>query len=441
MRDIALTAVIGLLLILVFKHPAVGAYLWAWLSLMNPHKLTFGFAYSLPFAQLVAVVTLLMLLVTNKRHPFPVNVLTMMQVALLVWVSFTSLFAWNTPAIIFERWLFVVKIQVMLFATWMLLRGRKQIEILIWVVALSVGYYGIKGGVWTLLTGGGGRVWGPPGGMIQDNNALAASLVMLVPLFAYLYQVQRARYLRATLVVAIVLLAFSILGSQSRGALVALLAMALVMGLKGSRPVRTTVALAALLAVAIPFMPDSWFERMETIQAFEEEGSAMSRVYTWTTLWNAALDNPVTGVGFRADDVAVYARYAPTGPQFEIFTKKAWVAHSIYFQMLGEHGFVGLFLFLLLFVTAWIRAGQLTRRAQGHPEFGSWVPKLMPMVQVSLVGYAVGGAFLSLAYFDLPYYLVCIIVLVDATMRESGRQTAAVPAIDPQVPAQRKSPP
>ncbi len=435
MRDIALTLLVLGLLLWAFKRPPIGAYVWAWLSMMNPHKLAYGFAYTLPFAQLSAVVTLLTLVFSKQRRPFPVNAVTLLQLTLLAWMTITSFFAWNTPEIIFERWLFVAKIQVMLFATWMLLRGRRQIEVLIWVVALSVGFYGIKGGLWTLATGGGGRVWGPPGGMIQDNNALAAALVMLVPLFAYLYQVQARRWLRASLLVCIVLVAFSILGSQSRGALVALLAMALFMGLKSTRPVRATLVLAALLAVAIPFMPESWFERMETIQSYEVEGSAMSRVYSWTTLWNAARDNPITGVGFRADDDAVYARYAPTGPEFDIFTKKAWVAHSIYFQMMGEHGFVGLALFLALFGMTWLRAGRLARRARGMPGYADWVPRLMPMVQVSLVGYAAGGAFLSLAYFDLPYYLISFVILVEATMREpqpdSNETAARAPGADP----------
>jgi hypothetical protein len=58
----------------------------------------------------------------------------------------------------------------------------------------------------------------------------------------------------------------------------------------------------------------------------------------------------------------------------------------------------------------------------------NWVPLLMNMTQASLVAFAVGGAFLSLAYFDLCYYIVAIVVLVDATVRESrGAPAAATP--------------
>lgn len=440
MRGVLLVFVFVPLLLWVFSRPPVGIYLWAWLGLMNPHKLTYGFAYNLPFAEATAAVTMLTLLVTKKRHTFPLTAVTVLQLLLLGWMSFTCFFAWNTPEIVFERWLFVAKIQVMLFVGWMLLRGRSQIETLIWVVALSVGFYGVKGGIWTIATGGGGRVWGPPGGMIQDNNALAVALVMVVPLFAYLYRVQAQRWLRGALLVIIALLAFSILGSQSRGALLALVAMALFLGWKSTRRMRTTLALLTLMAVAIPFMPETWLARMETMQTYDTSSSAMSRVYSWTTMWNAARANPITGVGFESDNDRVYARYAPNGPEFNIFMKKSWVAHSIYFQMLGEHGFVGLALFLALFAVTWARAGQLARRARDMPGFAEWVPKLMPMVQVSLIGYAVGGAFLSLAYFDLPYYVVSFVILVDATMREAAAVVARpLPAAGRMTAMQRNS--
>jgi probable O-glycosylation ligase (exosortase A-associated) len=425
-RDVIITAIVLGVLPFIFRVPAVGAYLWAWLSMMNPHKLTYGFAYNLPFAQLTAVTTLLVLPFSKQRKPFPLNAVSAVQLVLLCWMSFTALFALNTPDVVLERWIFVMKIQVMLFATLMLVRGRQQIETLVWIVTLSIGFYGVKGGVWTVLTGGGGRVWGPPGGMIEGNNELAVALVMLMPFMAYLYRVSTRRIVRIGLGFSLATTAFAVLGTQSRGALLALVAMSAILGLKSRYKIRATFALAAALAIVITFMPDSWVSRMETMQTYEEEGSAMSRLYTWTTLWNAAQDRPILGTGFRADSIEIFERYAPTEPKWAMFKGAVWVAHSIYFQMLGEQGFVGLAIFLILFGLAWIRAGTLAKITKDDPEFGSWVPLLMPMVQVSLAGYLVGGAFLSLAYFDLPYYIIAYVILVDATVREHRRRASAL---------------
>ena len=104
--------------------------------------------------------------------------------------------------------------------------------------------------------------------------------------------------------------------------------------------------------------------------------------------------------------------------------REIFVAHSIYFQALGEHGFPGLFLYLLLGFTAWSKAAKLAKSAMADQDLREWVPLLMRMTQVSIVGFAVGGAFLTLVHYDLPYYLISYVVLVDATMRERTRLTA-----------------
>ena len=423
MRDILITAVVFGLLPFIFRTPQLGAYVWAWLSIMNPHKLAYGFAQNFPFAYVVALSTLISYLFAGKnRKPFPVNSITVVYLLFIFWMSFTCLFAMNRPELVYERWVFVMKIHLMLLVTFMLIRDRKPIEWLIWVVTFSVGFYGIKGGIWTILGGGGsGRVWGPPGSMIWDNNGLGLALVVLVPFMYYLYQVSSRKYVRLGVLFSGVLTCFSILGSQSRGAFLSLVAMAFLLSFKSKRPFLMILLLSGLLATAVLSMPESWTARMQTIQTYEQDSSAMSRIYTWTTLWNLAVDRPFVGGGFRTDNALVFATYAPRNVG-DYFGGQILVAHSIYFEVLGEHGFPGLLLYLLLGFCTWRKAGKLAKQTKSDPEFGDWVPLLMRMVQVSLVGFSVGGAFLSLAHFDLPYYIVAYVILVDATVRERDKR-------------------
>jgi probable O-glycosylation ligase (exosortase A-associated) len=431
MRDIVLTLVVGALLLVTIKHPVIGAYLWAWLSLMNPHKMTYGFAFSMPFAQAAALATLVGLLMTRQRVPVPLSSIVVFQLTLILWMTVTSLFAIADRSLVLDRWIFVMKIHVMLFVTWMLVGTAQQIRVLVWVVTLSVAFFGIKGGVWTVLTGGGGRVWGPPGGMLSGNNELAVGLVVLVPMLYFLRTTETRRWVRHALLFALVSCAFSILGSQSRGALLALLSMAFFLGLKGKYPVRSSLLIIALVGLAIAFMPDTWSNRMDTIREYQQDSSAMSRIWTWHTLWNVALSRPFVGAGFVADNAVVFGTYAPLEGVYAQFAGHVYVAHSIYFQMLGEHGFVGLGLFLAIGLAAWLRAGQLARRAAAGAEFASWMPLLMRMVQVSLIGYAAGGAFLSLAYLDLPFYIAGFVVLCDGLMRRAGTHTQAAAGVPP----------
>jgi probable O-glycosylation ligase (exosortase A-associated) len=432
MRDIALSAIFSFLILQVFKRPEIGAYTWAWVSLMNPHKLTYGFANSMPFALITAAVTAAAFLFTRERKAYPFNFVTVCWLSLIAWMTLTSFMSINDPTYVLERWWFVMKIHLMMIVTIKLLRGRKQIDMLIWVVVFSIAFYGAKGGLWTLATGGGGRVWGPPGGMLAGNNELAVGLVTLTPFMYYLYQTSSNRWVRRGLAVSGAFVALGVLGTQSRGALLAMLAMAFMMGLKGKNPVGTSIGILALVALMVAFMPETWTSRMDTIQSYQGDSSAMSRIYTWQTLWNVATDRPFLGAGFGTDNIVLFSRYAPTNPEYKIFFGKIWVAHSIYFQALGEHGFVGLALYLLIGVGAYRMSINVRKRALNNPQFSEWVPLLMRMVQVSLVGFAVGGAFLSLMHLDLIYYIVAFVILADATMRESA--LAAREAARPPIP-------
>ena len=375
-----------------------------------------------PFAYIEAVTTVVALVLTKKRQALPITGITLTLMALLLWMTLTSLFAIVSPDLVLERWIFVMKIQLMFLITLMLVTDAKQLRVMVWIVTFSVALFGVKGGVWTLATGGSGRVWGPPAGMLEGNNELAVGLVVLMPMMYYLWVTEKYRLVRWALLFSMVTSSFAILGTQSRGALVAMLAMLFFLGIKGKYPVRTSLVLLIFAGIAVSFMPDSWTNRMDTIRNFQQDDSAMSRIWTWTTLWNAAVDRPLVGAGFRADNLAVFRLYAPTDGEFEIFAGRVYVAHSIYFQMLGEHGFVGLAIFLLLGLVTWMTAARLARTTKNDAELGPWMPSLMRMVQVSLVGYAAGGAFLSVAYLDLPYYIMGFVVTAGAIAKRRQAQ-------------------
>jgi probable O-glycosylation ligase (exosortase A-associated) len=129
----------------------------------------------------------------------------------------------------------------------------------------------------------------------------------------------------------------------------------------------------------------------------------MGRVNAWRMAINLANDRPLVGGGFEIYNERVFSRYAPDPEDLH-------AAHSIYFQVLGEHGYVGLMLFLLLWFLVWRDASWIIRNSRDHAEL-RWALDLARMIQVSLVGYAVGGAFQNQAYFDLPYEMLIAVVL------------------------------
>ncbi len=413
MRDLALVGLFLAILPYAFRHTWAGVLLWTWVSIMNPHKLAFGFAHTMPFAAMAAIATLVSVMVNRDKLKLdftpPIKVLCVF----IAWMCLTTAFSVHfDPSLDYLKK--VLKIQLMTLIAAAALRERKHIELFIWVNAMSVGFYGFKGGLFTIRSGGAERVWGPPGGFIEGNNELALALVMTIPLINYLRMVATDKRLRMGLLVLIGLCAISALGSQSRGALLAISAMGLVLWTRSDKK----FAMAAVLLVAgvllLSLMPESWWERMQTIQTYEEDGSAMGRINAWWFAFHLANDRPL-GAGFATSTPWLYSIYAPN-PNIVL------VAHSIYFSVLGEHGWGGLLLFLLLWIVLWRMASAIRKEAKNEPEL-SWLYHLAGMCQVSIVGYAVGGAFLSLAYFDLPYNILVILSTSYVWMKAKRWQT------------------
>ncbi len=402
MRDLLVTAIIFGSLPFILKHPYTGILMWVWVSVMNPHRLTYGFAHNFPFAEIIALITLFSVAITRDERHFPVKPATVSLILFMLWINVTSIFAIHFDQL-YYHWSTVMKMLLMTIVAATVLHTRQHIRLLIWVLVISLGFYGVKGGLFT-LNGNGSLVFGPENSFIEENNALALALIMTIPLMRFLQLTESRRWVRLGLTAAMVLCALSALGSYSRGALIAIAAASVFLWFKSKYKVRIGVSLLILLPVLISFMPAKWEKRMHTIETYQQDGSAMARINAWQTAWNLALDRPLVGGGFEIYDMGIIQKYSPH-PEWGVH-----VAHSIYFQTLGEHGFVGLAFFLAMGFFTWRDGSWIIRKTRERPDL-SWANNLAKMLQVSQIAYASGGAFLSLAYFDLPYYVLVAMVL------------------------------
>jgi probable O-glycosylation ligase (exosortase A-associated) len=269
-----------------------------------------------------------------------------------------------------------------------------------------LGFYGAKGGLFTALGGATQHVWGPPGSFIADNNALAMALIMVLPLMRYLQLQTDSKLIRSGFYGLMVLTAFSIIGSQSRGAFLAGVIMAAFLIWKSRQRFLLTMVVLGFMAVGAFFVPQSWVDRMRSIQTFEEDGSALSRLEVWEFGIRVANDHPLVGGGFRVSyDDGIYLKYIPDARKGR---GRNW--HSVYFEILGELGYVGLLIYLSLMVAAWRSGSRTIALTRNKPEL-YWANDLARMVQVSLIGFAVAGAFQNLAFFDLYFHLIAILFL------------------------------
>jgi probable O-glycosylation ligase (exosortase A-associated) len=403
MRDILIFGIIFGLLPFVFKRPAIGALLFTWISLMNPHRLTYGAAYAFPFAAVVAGVTVLGLLVSKQPKRFPLTPVTATLLVFYFWMNITSLFALE-PDLVWKEWDRVTKTFIMVAVTLMVINTEKNIKLFVWVVALSLGIYGLKGGIFTIASGGNYRVYGPDGSYIGENNSMALALVTALPLLWYLRSMVKNKWLSLGLMAVTIFSAVSAMGSYSRGALLGGVAMLTFLWMKSQKKLQTAVAVVVMSVLVASVMPAAWYERMNTIDNYQEDGSAMGRINAWHFAVNVA-NTHVLGGGFNVFSPRQFLLYAPQPLDYH-------VAHSIYFQVLGDQGYIGLAMFLLLMLFSWRTGSRVIKFCLDKPEL-KWASDLAKMAQVSIIGYAVSGAFLSLAYFDLYYDIIIILVLLE----------------------------
>ncbi len=409
MRDTLTLFLITVFAIAALIHPWLGIMSWTVVGIMNPHRYTW-LAAEWPLAAAIAVATLLGMIFTRDRIRPLVAPATVALVAFMLWMCVTLPYSLY-PDDSLDMWKKVMKIDFMIVVALAVLHLRRHVMALAWVLVGSIGFYGFKGGIFTIAGGGVDRVWGPPSSFIEGNNELALALIMTIPLMRFLQMQTLSRWMRHGLTVLMLLSAIAALGSQSRGALLAIVAMAVVLWWRGRQKLVLGVFIGLVAWGLLTFMPEQWGARMSTIAEYQEDGSAMGRVNAWWMAWNLAKDR-VFGGGFTIYEPDIFARYAPVPGDIH-------AAHSIYFQVLGEHGFIGLALFLLIWLLVWKSAGWLRSNAGKQAE-SQWAADLGAMSQASLAAYAVGGAFLSLAYFDLPYNLLVLVLVARRWVEEKA---------------------
>ena len=401
-RDLIVFIIVFGSLPFILKRPYLGILVYAWLGYMNPHRLTWGPAFQFQFAMIVAVTTIVGALLTSQKR-LPRNFTIAVLFTFVIWCGITTQFALN-PFGAYSEWDRFLKIQLMIFMCLILIDDFDKINHLLYIIVLSIGFYGIKGGLFTLRTGGKYMVVGPPYSFISGNTEIGFALVIIFPLVWYLATMQKKRWLKILIFAAIGLIAISIVGTQSRGAFLAVACTLLFLWLKNKHKIKYGIVIMVMAIIALVIMPEQYFDKLETIRTYQQDGSAMGRVNAWYFAYNLSKDYPITGGGFNAFTANLFQRYAPNPNDLHD-------AHSIYFEVLGEQGYIGLFLFLFLGILTYRNASITIKLSKDRPELKNQ-HTLGKMIQASIVGYGTGGAFLGLAYFDLPYHLVVITIIL-----------------------------
>jgi putative inorganic carbon (hco3(-)) transporter len=398
----------------IFLHPYIGVLLYSWLSFMSPHKLAFGgLILGLPLALIAAVATVLSWFFSKepKRLRFDATVWLILAFATVITIS-TAL-ALN-PRVATDEWGQVMKELLFVLVTIGLTTNRVRAHALLWVMAVSIGFYGAYGGIGSIFHGGGARVFGPPDTAIYNNNDIGAGLLVALPLMNYVRMQSALKWIRFGWLIVMAASFLAIVSTYSRGAFLGLVALSIFLALKSRKKVATSIIVLITLVAAVAFMPEQWAERIRSIETYQQDQSAMSRIRIWGVATNIALDHPLVGGGFGVtESQSVINQYSPG------FTMHA--VHNVFIGVLSEHGFIGLSIWLGLLFVGWLNTRWIERSSRDRPEW-QWANDFARMCQVSFIGYCVVGSFGNYEYWDY-YFTIIGLLAATRTMMERALLT------------------
>jgi probable O-glycosylation ligase (exosortase A-associated) len=398
-------------------RPFYGILLWTVIAFANPQSSLFYWqaANEFPWAVAVAVPTLIGFML----HGYWKNVRGGKMLVLLVlwiWFTITSLISTHTAIFMHHagdtwyHWNLVSKIFLMTAVTMAIIDSFERLRVLALVIAGCFGFFVLKSFPFLILTGGAFRLYGPEFSMIADNNDFGLALNMTLPFYFFLAQTEPRKWVRRLCAFLFVITIPAIFFTYSRGALTGLTVVLALMLLKSRRRLLLIPVIAFGVVVGLFFAPASWKYRMDPTRPDAVDGSARSRLNAWHYSWNLVQDYPIAGGGFGTFTRQLFDIYAPN-------VEDLHGPHSIYFQVLAEHGFVGLALYLTLIASCFLSIRRLVREANERGD--RTIRAYANMFRFSLVGFLVSGAFLGRAYFDYFFSIVaCLAALETLARRE-----------------------
>ena len=443
MRDLVMLLLLPVMLYAMVQRPFIAVGMWLWTALFFPNAWVYGIASIPRYNLLFTAVAVIGYLAWKHKPKVQLTGLGVLVLAFFLWIVGSTMTSIGNQEVGWDIWSRFAKVVALFVFVVLVVKDKLHFDFMLWCVVLSVGFYADLETLKFIASGGGHSIVGLPGHVLGDRNELALAFVMTLPLCYYLWVEygKQSRLLNLALLGTMGLLCLGVIGTQSRGGLIALLVLGGYMYLKSDRKMLLTVLIVAFGIGASFFISTEYVARIDTIATASEDNSFMGRVVAWKLSFIMAMQHPFFGGGFKSlEYFPVWSELSRSYFDYPWFytgtalpnTQVGRAAHSIYFQVLGDHGFVGLILYLGCLATSFLKAGKVARKARraGAP---AWLTLAATMVQLSIFAFAVGGAALSLSYFDLLFALFGLVVVLEtrvlaALVPQAGAASTAIPA-------------
>jgi putative inorganic carbon (hco3(-)) transporter len=447
MRDLGLIGFLFGLIALGFRRPFLFVLAYSYVDIVSPQRLSWYLLNSLPVSLICFVLLFLGWFLADDKQGAQVRGRQWLILLLLGYAGYTTFHA-DFPVSAMGKWDWVWKALLFAFFLPLTLRTKLRIEALLLFMVLSAGTIIIIGGIKTVLSGGGYGYLALPvmdNSGLYESSTLSAVSIAIIPTILYLMKYGtiypadwRVKLFGVALIFACLMIT---VGSHARTGLVCMALLAILMLRSTRRRILYIAMMSIGVAVAVPMLPKSYTERMETIKGYQEDTSASTRIAVWQWTWEYVQDRPLGG-GFdaylqnklRYDRVEKEGDGTSTKVELVETTDRARAYHSAYFEMLGEQGFPGLIMWLLMHLISLIRMELLRRRYANAPPDQAWIRPLATALQHGQLIYLAGAVFVGIAFQPFILMLVGVQIGLDCYISRTERARKK-PVFAPQLQA------
>lgn len=421
MQSLFLTAVFAALMFAGFSGAFAAALGFLWVDIVRPQMVAYSIINGLPLSLIAAVVMLGLYFIRDRKSPPKFGPVLGLIMVFAVWVTFTTyLSAFPTQA--WEKWDWVSKVLIFAIVIPFIFRSRIQIEAFLLVFVFSASTIFFSTGAKTLLGGGGYStlaIMGTGNSGLSETSTLAVVCVMQIPVVMFLMRytlLLPKNLLTRGLFLGIIFMAVAtVVGTGARTGIIAMVMMCTLSMLQSKQKKwwLLGLAVAATVLLNLDLSKTAWGQRMSTIEGYSADSSALGRIAVWKWTLDFVSSHPLGG-GFNAflhnriltvtPDGVVH--YMPEG----VIGGKAF--HSIYFELLGEQGFIGFAIYFAIIALTILKLLKL-KKAWRHHEGMAWMGDLANTLLTSLFIFLAGGAFVGIAYQPYIFYVVSLTVALD----------------------------
>jgi putative inorganic carbon (HCO3(-)) transporter len=418
LRSLLLLFVYVAFLGLSVSAPFVATLGYVWVDAFQPQAVAYVILNQIPVAMIMGAVAFVGYLALDRRSPPPITLPTMLHMGMAVWVTCTLIWA-QAPDPAWEKWDWAFK--TLAFSAFIpyVIRSRVQIEAFVQVYVFSLAANFLPFGIKVLISGGG---YGMNLGLQQGNSGLSeggllsTACLMTVPLAVFLFKhgqlISKLKIVRLGYLVVAGLAIVTAIGTYERSALIGLVVLAGYMWVRTKNKIGFGIIVAIAACFIIYTSSSAWNARISTVRNFEKENSAYTRILVWRWTLGFTATHPLGG-GFQT--YVINHIEVPGNGDNPGHIEFGRAFHSIYFEVLGEHGYPGIVIFLTLAGTMFVKLRQLARRARSHPEL-QWVVGLADALQSGLAVFMSAGAFVGIAFQPMFWYFISLGVCLNAYM-------------------------